>query len=142
MRDATTSGGLPVTWGTKGGGPWQTTEILFTRNVVWGRLCGGADCLVLPWDAHTMAATSDGEEDTVVWGTSDGEQDTVVWGTNDGEGDTVVWGTSADGDTVVWGTSDGDTVVWGTTDGDTVVWGTSCDDPSCEPVVWQDGQGQ
>ena len=26
--------------------------------------------------------------------------------------------------------------LWGTDDGDTVVWGTSCNDPSCQPVVW------
>ncbi len=50
-------------------------------------------------------------------------------------GNGLVFATT-DGDTVVWGTSDGDTVVWGTGDGDTVVWGTSCNDPSCNPVVW------
>ena len=54
------------------------------------------------------------DEDTVVWGTSD--EDTVVWGTSDGE------------DTVVWGTDQG---------GDTVVWGTACQDPSCEPPLWE-----
>ena len=104
--DVTTADGLPVTWGTKAGGPWQTTELLLTRNVVWGVLCGGADCLLLPWNARTMTATSDGEGDTVVWGTSDGEQDTVVWGTSDGEGDTVVWGTSCSDPScapVMWG---------------------------------------
>ena len=91
--DLTTSTGLPVTWGVKDGGAWQTTDLLLTRNVVWGILCGGLDCL-LPWDARTVSAADDGEGDTVVWGTSDGEGDTVVWGTSDGEGDTVVWGTS------------------------------------------------
>lgn len=103
--DASTPNGLPVTWGTRAGGPWQTTELANNWNVVWGNLCGGADCR-MPWNARTVAATSDGEGDTVVWGTSDGEQDTVVWGTSDGEGDTVVWGTSC-GDPscepVVWG---------------------------------------
>lgn len=102
--DATTADGLPVTWGTKGGGPWQTTELALTRNVVWGILCGGLDC-PLPWNVGTMSATSDGEGDTVVWGTTDGERDTVVWGTSDGEGDTVVWGTSCSDPTcepVVW----------------------------------------
>jgi serine protease AprX len=44
-------------------------------------------------------------------------------------------GVFTSGGTVV-GMNDGDTVVWGTNDGDTVVWGTTCDDPSCEPVVW------
>jgi subtilisin family serine protease len=53
-------------------------------------------------------------------------------------GESIAWSANgtAGGDTVVWGTSDGDTVVWGTDGGDTVVWGTSCDDPSCQPMVW------
>jgi serine protease AprX len=90
------------------------------RNVVWGPMCGGADCSI----GWTVGLFGTAEGDTVVWGTSDG-------------GDTVVWGTT-DGDTVVWGTSDGgDTVVWGTDSGDTVVWGTSCIDPSCVPVIWK-----
>jgi hypothetical protein len=28
----------------------------------------------------------------------------------------------------VWGTSD---------DNDTLVWGTTCEDPSCNPVIWE-----
>jgi serine protease AprX len=79
-------------------------------NLVWGALCGGADCN-LPWTVAGVGAVAMANGDTVVWGTGDG-------------------------DTVVWGTGDGDTVVWGTGDGDTVVWGTSCADPSCAPVVW------
>jgi serine protease AprX len=86
--------GLPITWGIKDGGPWQTTELLLTRNVVWGILCGGLDCLVVPWNAQIMAATDAGEGDTVVWGAGDGEEDTVVWGASEDEGDTVVWGAS------------------------------------------------
>ncbi len=84
----------------------------FTRNVVWGSRCGGADC------ADTWALGLFGASDS---------GDTVVWGTN-GDGDTVVWGTNGGGDTVVWGT---------TGDGDTVVWGTTCADLSCVPVVWK-----
>jgi serine protease AprX len=80
------------------------------RNVVWGGLCGGANC-DQPWSLSLFTATT--------------------------TGDTVVWGTGQDGDTVVWGTSgDGDTVVWGTGEGDTVVWGTACADSSCTAVVW------
>ena len=91
--DATTSTGLPVTWGSKDGGAWQSTELAQAWNVVWGTLCNGANCRV-PWNAQAVSATNDGEGETVVWGTSDGESETVVWGTSDGEGDTVVWGTS------------------------------------------------
>ena len=41
------------------------------------------------------------------------------------------------GQTIVWGTTSGQTIVWGTTNGQTIVWGTTgCDDPSCEPVIW------
>jgi serine protease AprX len=104
--DELTADGLPVTWGTKDGGPWQTTELLLAPNVVWGILCGGLDCVAITWNAELLSATSDGEGDTVVWGAIiDGEEDTVVWGASDEEGDTVVWG-------------------------------ASCADPSCQPVVW------
>jgi serine protease AprX len=75
------------------------------NNVVWGTLCGGADC-PSAWNAHAVISTSDQESDTVVWGTGTGESDTVVWGTSDQESDTVVWGTSCSDpscDTVVWG---------------------------------------
>ena len=50
-----------------------------------------------------------------------------------------IFGTGASDDGGVWGTDDGSSgVVWGTGDDSSegVVWGTSCDDPSCEPVVW------
>ena len=63
------------------------------RNVVWGTLCGGADCDV-PWDSRVVTTTNDADEsDTVVWGTND-EQDTVVWGTScsDPSCAPVVWG--------------------------------------------------
>ena len=66
---------------------------------------------------------------------------TLVWGTIDPQTgatleDTIVWGTM-NGQTIVWGTTSGQTIVWGTTNGQTIVWGTTgCDDPSCEPVIW------
>ena len=137
----TTPAGAAIWWGD--GGKWRIDKGT-VRNVVWGTICGGADCAT-PWTLDTVTAASGGE--TVVWGTTDGGE-TVVWGTTDG-GETVVWGTTGDGETVVWGTTaDGETVVWGTiidgvpvvlgseASGETVVWGTSCFDPSCEPVIW------
>jgi serine protease AprX len=62
-------------------------------NVVWGDLCGGADCDV-PWDNHDVTTTMDGEGETVVWGTMDGEGETVVWGTSctDPSCQPFVWG--------------------------------------------------
>jgi serine protease AprX len=98
-----TPGGQRVAWGVKNGGPWQTSCLdaacglidgdpsLFP-NVVWGGMCGGADCST-PWNAHTVFVTSTPEADTVVWGTSVAEMDTVVWGTSctDPSCDTVVW---------------------------------------------------
>jgi serine protease AprX len=165
-----TAAGSPVTWGVlcdpdctqPTPDTWATICVspdcgvaiwgdVTSENVVWGWICGGADCnfagITPVWapaasGTGTVGPTSSNEdtvvwgtanEDTVVWGTAD-DGDTVVWGTAD-DGDTVVWGTADDGDTVVWGTSDdGDTVVWGTSDeGDTVVWGTS---DECDSVVW------
>lgn len=137
----TTPAGAVIWWGD--GGKWRIDKGT-VRNVVWGTICGGANC-TSPWTVDTVTAAIDGE--TVVWGTTDGGE-TVVWGTTDG-GETVVWGTTGDGETVVWGTTaDGEMVVWGTVidgvpvvlgsepSGETVVWGTSCFDPSCEPVIW------
>src|SRR5262245_10001792 len=117
-------------------------DTLWSHQIFWGthRI---ADGHIVPtasaWAVGTLwgsATSADG--DTVVWGTTCETTCDVVWGAS--AGDTVVWGTN-DGDTVVWGTNDGDTVVWGTSDGDTVVWGTTCSDPSCESVIWPDGQG-
>jgi len=137
----TTPAGATIWWGD--GGKWRIDRGT-VRNVVWGTICGGADCLS-QWSVDSVTAAIGGE--TVVWGTTNGGE-TVVWGTTDG-GETVVWGTTGDGETVVWGTTaDGETVVWGTmidgvpvilgseASGETVVWGTSCFDPSCEPVLW------
>jgi len=62
-------------------------------NVVWGALCGGADCGGV-WDNHLVATTTESEGETVVWGTGDGEGETVVWGTSctDPSCRTVIWG--------------------------------------------------
>jgi subtilisin family serine protease len=90
--DPVTADGQPVAWGLADNGPWQTAGGRI-RNVVWGSMCGGDDCLI-PWIARTVSSATEGEGDTVVWGTTEGEGDTVVWGTTEGEGDTVVWGTS------------------------------------------------
>jgi subtilisin family serine protease len=101
------SGDDPSTWQ-----PWQTScldDACTVRqgsasafpNLVWGSLCGGADCH-LPWTVADVGAVATADGDTVVWGTGGG--DTVVWGT--GDGDTVVWGTSCADPScapVVWG---------------------------------------
>jgi serine protease AprX len=128
---------------------WGSTAASGGEPIVWGQICGSADCDVDPWAAWQVTCAgcgsdswSNGPSRNVVWGSRCGGVDCAdawtvsefVTATSD---DTVVWGTTDDGDTVVWGTTDdGDTVVWGTSDGDTVVWGTSCTDPSCQAVIW------
>jgi len=80
---------LTVVWGD----PAQP-GVSALRNVVWGTLCGGADCTT-PWNNHLVTTTNDSEGSTVVWGTDDStEGDTVVWGTtcSDPSCDPVVWG--------------------------------------------------
>ena len=113
---STTPGGQRIAWGVKDGQPWQTGcldaacstidgAVGLFPNVVWGLVCGGADCYST-WNAHAVFGASDAETDTVVWGTSTPEGDTVVWGTSDAEGDTVVWGTSCTDPScqpVMWG---------------------------------------
>jgi serine protease AprX len=111
--DGQTPDGQRVRWGVRCGLlgcatvtalAWQTScqDVLCSvfygnplrdSNVVWGNLCGGADCAV-PWSASGVSATSDPDADTVVWGTSDGDGDTVVWGTscNDQSCRPVLWG--------------------------------------------------
>lgn len=81
------------------GGKWRLVNAQ-PRNVVWGSMCAGSDCL-LPWTLLDVLAADDGE--TVVWGTGD-DGETVVWGTDDGE--TVVWGTACTDPScgpIVWG---------------------------------------
>jgi hypothetical protein len=87
-----------VTWGN---GTWQSWSgsTTTTTNVVWGDMCGGANCAT-PWDSSIVTGTND--SDTVVWGMDD--NDTVVWGMNDD--DTVVWGMSCTDpscEPVIWG---------------------------------------
>jgi serine protease AprX len=103
-----------------------------SENVVWGSACGGNDCPTRPLTVNFGNLLSGATvSQTIVWGTTDPA--TTAWAT---AGQTVVWGTN-DGDTIVWGSS-GQTIVWGSTDdGDTIVWGSQgCDDPSCQPVLW------
>jgi hypothetical protein len=81
-------------------------------NVVWGTVCGGADCQV-PWRislVHGQPVDPYAAE-TVVLGSSEPE-------------------------TIVWGSSGEDTIVWGSDGGDTIVWGSSCEDSACD-VVWK-----
>jgi hypothetical protein len=111
--DGLTPDGKRITWGLQCGllgcttltqQPWQTScqdvlcsvlygDVLAYPNVVWGNLCGGANCAI-PWTANGVTATSDPDADTVVWGTSDGDSDTVVWGTScsDPSCRPVLWG--------------------------------------------------
>ncbi len=108
------------------GMPWGAQKTLFGQRVGWGSICtsecDGDGATWAPWT--TAAAASN-----VVWGAQCGGADcSGPWLASVAAAD--------DGDTVVWGTSDDDTVVWGTSDEDTVVWGTTCNDPSCQPVVW------
>ena len=69
---------VSVTWGDA-----SLAGLAALPNIVWGALCGGADCDT-PWNARAVATTDETDGDTVVWGTNDNETD----------GDTVVWGTS------------------------------------------------
>jgi len=148
--DKRTPAGADVVWGQIPAGgygstaawrPWSVHCLDFmcaaadwgpSENVVWGSACGGNDCQTGPLtvsfgNLFSRATVSQ----AIAWGTSD--PTTTGWSTG---GQTIVWGTN-DGDTIVWGTT-GQTIVWGTNDdGDTIVWGTQgCDDPSCQPVLW------
>jgi serine protease AprX len=106
---------------------WGSAETAAGQSIEWGLTCADSACeSSSPWRLGEATAVN------VVWGPAcDGADCQMPWTGS-------VYGTSDEGDTVVWGTSDEDTVVWGTSDSeDTVVWGTSCDDPDCEPVIWQ-----
>ena len=105
---------------------WGSTQTPSGDAIDWGAICV-SDCEDAgTWTSWTTASSSS----NIVWGTRCGGSDcTVAWFAVDAASD--------NGDTVVWGTADLDTVVWGTADnGDTVVWGTSCNDLSCQPVIW------
>jgi serine protease AprX len=99
--DATAPGGERITWGIvcstahcdpSRSAAWQASDLAILPNIVWGALCGGADCQV-PWTTSSVTAASDPEADTVVWGTSDTEGETVVWGTSctDPSCQPVIW---------------------------------------------------
>jgi len=148
--DERTSAGADVVWGQIPAGgngstaawrPWAVHCLDFmcrtadwgpSENVVWGSACGGNDCQTGPLTVSVGNLLSGATvSQTIAWGTANPA--TTVWGT---AGQTIVWGTD-DQDTIVWGTT-GETIVWGSTDNDdTIVWGTQgCDDPSCQPVLW------
>jgi serine protease AprX len=147
--DERTSAGADVVWGQIPDGdgpnatwrPWSVHCLDFmcgtadwgsSENVVWGSACGGNDCQTGPLMVGLGNLLSGPTvSQVIVWGTAD--PPTTVWDT---ASQTIVWGTN-DGDTIVWG-STAQTIVWGSTDdGDTIVWGSQgCDDPSCQPVLW------
>jgi hypothetical protein len=100
-----------VTWGV------STTPSGY--SVQWGVICSGIGC-----DA--------GFGTWVPWKITTATYQNVVWGTTCGGADcTGSWST-----TKVFGTNDSDTVVWGMNEAETVVWGMTCNDISCEPVIW------
>jgi hypothetical protein len=114
--------------------PWGAGTVPGGANVVWGVICPVEQCD--PGSAESTAwktTCADAQCGSFTWG--NGSSSNVVWGSECGGADcrNGSWAHSngdgtASGMSVVWGTS----LVWGTS----VVWGTSCDDPSCEPVVW------
>jgi serine protease AprX len=75
-----------VTWG-------DPSQFASLANVVWGSLCGGANCEAT-WNNQNVTTTNDEDGETVVWGTNDEDGETVVWGTSctDPGCETVVWG--------------------------------------------------
>ena len=114
-----------VAWGS-GATPWG-------NRVRWGLLCTTAACDQVSGEAwQTVCAdllctvlTGDAlQSPNVVWGALCAGLDCPLpWSAS-----SVTATSDPEADTVVWGTSD--------TEGDTVVWGTSCQDPGCEPIVW------
>jgi hypothetical protein len=81
LRDDGDQWANTVVWGSE----TRTPSGDDTRNVVWGRRCGGNDCQ----ERWTIQAAHD---ESVVWGTN--VDDSVVWGTSAGD-QSVVWGTAA-----------------------------------------------
>jgi serine protease AprX len=125
----------PATTAYPSSSGWSAQLIWGHRLLQGGRLTADANA----WStAVTWGATTTSSGAAVAWGSS--FRDTlqnVVWGSSCGGADCYIgWTVFGGGDAVV-GASGGYTVVWGTGDnGDTVVWGTDCEDPSCEPVIW------
>jgi serine protease AprX len=127
---------------------WSQKIIWGNRLIQGGQITSDANAWSVPWGAEatllgapiTWGTSFTDTGKNVVWGSRCGGDDCPTAWTVSDDGGAVV-STDDDGDTVVWGTDDGDTVVWGTSDdGDTVVWGTSCNDSSCEPIVWNTAQ--
>jgi serine protease AprX len=85
---STTASGLPIDWGVIGLSDRWTLTSGSSQNVVWGTMCGGADCGG-PWNHGVVFGTTG--DATVVWGTSD--EQTVVWGTScdDPSCQPVIW---------------------------------------------------
>ena len=82
------------------------------QNVVWGRDCGGGNCVRVIWGASDGRGGIWGtasDDENIVWSTSDDEN--IVWSTGDDEN--IVWSTSDDDSNIVWSTSALDQIVWG-----------------------------
>jgi hypothetical protein len=104
------------------------------ERIRWGLMCTTAGCeetFSQPWQsvcADLLCTLLSGDflqSPNVVWGGLCGGLDCPLpWSAS-----SVTATSDPEADTVVWGTTDGE--------GDTVVWGTSCQDPSCEPVIWE-----
>jgi serine protease AprX len=104
------------------------------ERVRWGLTCANISCdevLNKPWQTVcanllcTLLSGDSTQSPNVVWGgLCAGIDCPIPWSAS-----TVTATSDPEADTVVWGTSD--------TEGDTVVWGTSCQDPACEPIVWE-----
>ena len=113
----------PGGWLTATANAWSPAVIWGAAKILGQRVSWGLLDTLATWNTGALSRN-------VVWGAACGGNDcSGPWYASavNEDGDTVVWGTGDDADTVVWGTGD---------DGDTVVWGTGCDDPSCEPVIW------
>jgi serine protease AprX len=103
-------------------------------RIRWGLMCTTAGCeetFGQPWQsvcADLLCTVLSGDllqPPNVVWGALCGGLDCPLpWSAS-----SVTATSDPEADTVVWGTND--------SEGDTVVWGTSCQDPSCEPVIWE-----
>jgi serine protease AprX len=96
---------------------WGATTAPSGLNVEFGVICSTADCATDgTWEPWRTTTPGGGASQNVVWGQTCGGADCGG-----------AWSTSDDSDGVVWGTNDAN---------DGVVWGTSCNDPSCQPVIW------
>jgi hypothetical protein len=111
--------------------PWGASTTRDGEGIVWGTVCGAAECdslgLLEPapmsgglghgaWAAScsdpgctTTVRGASTVKDNIVWGTACGGQDcpSAVWGTScdglDACADHIVWGTATDEEGIVWG---------------------------------------